>query len=131
MVNEYFKNNTYKIGGKDLVVEVDESFLGKHKYNVGRIQNQKIILGVICRSTKQRFMQKIEKRIKKILGKAIVFIYKMELLFIQIIGHYIYITSRTIKNINILSSITNIILLIHKTEHAHKILKVYDLVLKN
>ncbi|KCZ77372.1 hypothetical protein H311_01616 [Anncaliia algerae PRA109] len=70
-INGYFRNNKYKIGGKDMIVEVDESFLGKRKYNVGRIQNQKIILGGICRSTKQRFMQIIEKRTKNIIGKAI------------------------------------------------------------
>ncbi|KCZ78425.1 hypothetical protein H311_00546 [Anncaliia algerae PRA109] len=58
------------ISGKDMVVKVDESFLGKRKYNLGRIRNQKIILGGICRSTKQRLTQIIEKRTKNILGNA-------------------------------------------------------------
>ncbi|KCZ81597.1 hypothetical protein H312_00921 [Anncaliia algerae PRA339] len=60
-----------KIGGENLIVEVDESFVGKRKYNIGRINNQKIILGGICRNSKRFFMKIISSRNKKTIGEAI------------------------------------------------------------
>ena len=50
------------IGGPDQIVEIDESFVGKRKYNVGRLANQKIILGGICRTTKKFFMKIVPRR---------------------------------------------------------------------
>ncbi|KCZ74106.1 hypothetical protein H311_04930, partial [Anncaliia algerae PRA109] len=44
VINSYVEQNKEKIGGKDMIVEVDESFVGKRKYNIGRTGNQKIIL---------------------------------------------------------------------------------------
>jgi hypothetical protein len=59
------------VGGKDEVVEIDETFIGKIKYNRGRLHSQKIIFGGISRITKKIFMKVIPKRKKPTLKHAI------------------------------------------------------------
>ncbi|KAK3876134.1 hypothetical protein Pcinc_019043 [Petrolisthes cinctipes] len=44
-----------KIGGKDMIVEIDESKFGKLKYNVGRIVEGQWVFGGIFRETKSTF----------------------------------------------------------------------------
>ncbi|KAK3890056.1 hypothetical protein Pcinc_005971 [Petrolisthes cinctipes] len=50
-----------KIGGKDMIVEINESKFGKRKYNVGRIVEGQWIFGGICRETKSTFLVPVEK----------------------------------------------------------------------
>ncbi|KCZ80785.1 hypothetical protein H312_01792 [Anncaliia algerae PRA339] len=71
VINSYVEENKEMIGGKDMIVEVDESFVGKRKYNIGRTGNQKIILGGVCRSTKKFFMKIITNRNKKTIEEEI------------------------------------------------------------
>ncbi len=59
------------MGGKDEVVETDETFIGKRKYNRGRSHSQKIIFGGISRIIKKIFMKVIPKRNKLTLKHAI------------------------------------------------------------
>jgi transposase-like protein len=45
--------NRGKIGGPGFVVEIDESKLGKRKFNVGRVVDSSWLLSIICLNTKQ------------------------------------------------------------------------------
>ncbi|KCZ80782.1 hypothetical protein H312_01789 [Anncaliia algerae PRA339] len=65
VINSYVEENKEKIGGKDMIVELVESFVGKRRYSIGRTGNKKIILGGVCRSTKKIFMKIITNRKKK------------------------------------------------------------------
>ncbi|KAK3852955.1 hypothetical protein Pcinc_040477 [Petrolisthes cinctipes] len=60
-----------KIGGKDMIVEIDESKFGKQKYNVGRIVEGQWVFGGICRETKSTFLVPVEKRDKDTLLQII------------------------------------------------------------
>ncbi|KAK4290150.1 hypothetical protein Pmani_036937 [Petrolisthes manimaculis] len=60
-----------KIGGKDMIVEIDESKFGKRKYNVGRIVEGQWVFGGICRETKSTFLVPVEKRDKDTLLQII------------------------------------------------------------
>jgi hypothetical protein len=70
-IYDYIEGTRVNIGGNGCIVEIDECFFGKRKSNVGRVPNQKIVLGGICRETKKFFLKIIVHRTKKVLGQAI------------------------------------------------------------
>ncbi|KCZ80116.1 hypothetical protein H312_02478 [Anncaliia algerae PRA339] len=54
-----------------MIVEVDESFVGNRKYNIGRVNNQKLIHEGIFRNSKRFFMKIISGRNKRTVGKDV------------------------------------------------------------
>lgn len=71
MLTNYYTNNSIKIGGQGHVVQIDECFFGKRKYNRGRLPNQQVVFGGIDVDTKQFFIEIIPNRTKETLGNAI------------------------------------------------------------
>ena len=51
-----------KIGGPGEIVEIDETKIGKRKYNRGRLVEGTWVLGGICRNTKEVFMVTVATR---------------------------------------------------------------------
>lgn len=72
MMNWAFQNSTDEmIGGEGKVVEIDESKMGKRKYNCGRIIDGQWIFGGIERESRKMFIMTVEKRDQKTLLEAI------------------------------------------------------------
>ena len=44
------------IGGPNTIVEIDEGKFGKRKYNRGRLVDGQLVLGGLCRETKECFL---------------------------------------------------------------------------
>lgn len=67
-----FENSfTVPIGGYNCTVEIDEMHIGRRKNNKGRIGNQKIVFGGVCRETKEIFMKIVNSKTVNDLGREI------------------------------------------------------------
>ena len=55
----------------DKVVEIDESVIGRTKYNVGRRRDQQWLFGCIERNTSKIFIKCVDSRTKQELGGLI------------------------------------------------------------
>ena len=51
LIATYLESNFKQLGGTDTIVEIDESVIGRKKYNVGRHRNQQWLFGCIERQT--------------------------------------------------------------------------------
>lgn len=67
----YLEKNFNKLGGADKVVEIDESVIGRTKYNVGRRRDQQWLFGCIERNTSKIFIKCVDSRTKQELGGLI------------------------------------------------------------
>lgn len=71
MVDWAFENTSSMIGGEGVEVEIDESLLGRRKYNRGRIINGTWIFGAIEKESKKLFIVPVKKRSRKVLLRII------------------------------------------------------------
>lgn len=72
LMKNYFKKFNSKIGGLNVIVEVDESKFGSRKYNRGRIIEGCWVLGLVERTPEKRIVLiKVKKRNEKTLTKKI------------------------------------------------------------
>jgi transposase-like protein len=60
------------LGGRDAVVQIDETHLTKRKYNIGRVPCQKIVFGVIDTVTKDFIIRHIDNKTRETLRNVIV-----------------------------------------------------------
>ncbi|RWS20479.1 hypothetical protein B4U80_03076 [Leptotrombidium deliense] len=62
-------NEDHQIGGPDMTVEVDETFLTKRKYNKGRITrgHDLVLFGMYCRETKEGLYFHVPNKRKQVL----------------------------------------------------------------
>ena len=58
----YFEENKVKIGGTNVIVEMDESLFFKRKYNRGLIRNGQWYVAGVERGTKKAFIVPVENR---------------------------------------------------------------------
>ena len=65
--NIIVETSSYKIGGPNCRVEIDESKFGKTKYHKGRYIKGQWVFGGICHQTKQFVLVPVERRDKEIL----------------------------------------------------------------
>jgi transposase-like protein len=72
LVVNTLEEDSQMIGGRDIIVEVDESLFGKRKYNRGRIVNGVWVFGGIERTNEKRcFMKVVENRSAETLHELI------------------------------------------------------------
>ncbi|XP_071576488.1 uncharacterized protein [Temnothorax nylanderi] len=65
------EKNSTKLGGPNIIVEIDEAKIGKRKYNRGRIIEGKWIFGGYERGTKKIFIVPVQDRTEKTLLELI------------------------------------------------------------
>ncbi|XP_024888850.1 uncharacterized protein LOC112465514 [Temnothorax curvispinosus] len=65
------EKNSTKLGGPNIIVEIDEAKIGKRKYNRGRIIDGKWIFGGYERGTKKIFIVPVQDRTEKTLLELI------------------------------------------------------------
>ncbi|KCZ81122.1 hypothetical protein H312_01414 [Anncaliia algerae PRA339] len=68
LIHDFTSNNPIKIGGSGKIVQIDECFFGKRKYNRGRLANEQIVLGGIDVESKNFFITIIPNRKKETIG---------------------------------------------------------------
>ena len=68
---DYFNSHASMIGGEGHNVQLDESCVGKRKYNVGRVGSQKWVFGGIDTTTNNFFMTVVPNRTLQTLGPLI------------------------------------------------------------
>lgn len=60
-----------KIGGRGLIVEIDETKFSKRKYNVGRLVRSVWVIGGICLETKETFFVEVLSRSREVINSVI------------------------------------------------------------
>ena len=70
-ISVYINENKLKIGGIDHIVQLDESCIGRRKYNVGQLRQQKWVFGGVDTTTQQFFMVVVPNRTVATLGPLI------------------------------------------------------------
>lgn len=71
LIPDYY-NNFEKIGGEEIIVEIDESKFGKRKYNIGHKVDGVWVVGIVERTPERKiYLVDVEKRDKQTLTKLI------------------------------------------------------------
>lgn len=91
VLKEKFKKEEMQIGGRGIIVEVDESLIGRRKYNRGREVRGVWIFGLVERTPARRvIMVKVKKRDKTtLISKIIQYVVKGSIIMSDKWGGYI------------------------------------------
>jgi len=70
-ITNYLNHNFVQLGGPNKIIEIDESVIGRRKYNAGRMLSQQWLFGCIERYTSKIFIKCVDSRTKRELGELI------------------------------------------------------------